>query len=207
MSLKTISKNGPSKIEIDLADDCLEVRGYGKPILEEVAQEMTDQFYRDCEAAYKIVEALQSDRTYTRKENDPQFEALKKLLDPDKQVVSGVFGKEIILQLLAQRNCDGLRYALGTDEYGSNTVILYGVKQALKEDGSDVIVSTNRPNGTPYHVAQSEPLSHKIAGLQMTVAEKPINGEVHENSITRGEAARRSEGLIDSINDVLFGRY
>ena len=65
-----------------------------------------------------------------------------------------MFGKEIILQVLAQRNCEGIRYILGKDS-GKNTIVLIGVEDAG-------VIKDSQGND----VAQSKPLQLPLQQLK-----------------------------------------
>lgn len=47
----------------------------------------------------------------------------------------GYFGEDAILELLAQRNCIGLRYYYGIDDEGNQVLVLVGVTP----EGNDII--------------------------------------------------------------------
>lgn len=204
MKLKGKDVDKPdTHLTINLADDFLEVRGFGKPVTRAKAREMAEAYFKDIEAAESIVEEIDSNKAYAALKSKPEFKTLKALIDPACQTVSGVFGKEIILQILSMRNCEGIRYIVGKDQ-GKNTVILIGVQEDghVKDDAGKEIK------------ALSTPVQLKFTA---TLSDIPIDGEVHQSSLNIADArsfiasnnnleARRND-LAASKIDLLFGSY
>lgn len=193
MSLNGKDVNNPTAVlTINLADDNAEVRGFGQPVTRPMAREMAEDYFKQCENAFKIVDEIKTDPAYKKLKVKPEFNDLETLLAPESQTVSGVFGKEIILQILAQKNCEGIRYIIGKDS-GKNTVILVGVK----EDG-EIMKDTS--------VAKSVPLENITVG---SVTYKSLDAEVHGSSLTIAEARKilGAKYLKEDISNVLFGPY
>ncbi|WP_121811228.1 hypothetical protein [Mucilaginibacter kameinonensis] len=185
-------------IKINLADDVLEVRGFGQPITRERAKQMAEAYFTDIEAADRLVQKIINDDRYRDLAEDPDFDKLKKLISPESQTVSGVFGKEIILQILAMKNCEGIRYIVGKDEDEKrNTIILIGV--------TDEGVITG-DNGIPR--ASSLPL--KV--IDASTNNIPVDGEVHKASLTIAQTKTmlNKHNLLDSPKtrtDIIFGSF
>ncbi len=186
--------NENAYLTINLADDKAEVRGFGKPVTRDRAVQMAEDYFKACEAGWAIVQEIQNNSAYLPLKNHPGFTQLKELIDPVNQTVSGVFGKEIILQILSMRNCEGLRYVYGKDE-GRNTVILIGVSEAGFRTESD---GTQKAISAPVQVLATE------------AADIPLDGEVHDDSLTI-EGVRQmlaqNASLGNQPSNVLFGPY
>ena len=198
MKVKGKDINKPNAdLTINLADDDLEVRGFGKPITRPKAKEMAEAYFKDIEAAETIIQEIDSNPAYIDLKNKAEFNQLKTLIDPSSQTVSGVFGKEIILQILSMRNCEGIRYIIGKDE-GKNTVILIGVQ----EDGTQT-----DPKGNVVK-ALSAPVQLKTTA---TPQDRPIDAEVHRASLNIADArtalALNTNNVIESLTDIVFGTY
>lgn len=207
MKVKGKGINKPNTpLTINLADDFLEVRGFGKPVTREKAREMAEAYFKDIEAAESIVQEIDSNKDYAALKSKPEFNTLKALIDPACQTVSGVFGKEIILQILSMRNCEGIRYIVGKDQ-GKNTVIFIGVQ----EDGyvKDKTGKEIKALSTPVQLKFSSPL------------DIPLDGEVHQSSLNIADTrsligvninleANKEVNKDDLRNkkiDLLFGSY
>jgi len=124
-------------LTINLADTKSEVRGFGQPVTRRKTKEMAEAYFTACEDAWKLVQEIESNKAYAALKKLPGFKAMRSLVNPS-QHVSGVFGKEIILQILSLRHCEGIRYIHGRDG-DNNTLILAGVNEVgttIKEDGS-----------------------------------------------------------------------
>jgi hypothetical protein len=193
---------GTEEITLNLADDQLEVRGFGKPVSAALAKRMASEYFKDAEEASKLIELIEKNTAFTELQGPP-LQALKRLLDPDKHIVSGVFGKEIILQLLSQKDCEGIRYIFGRDE-GRTTIMLIGVKQIDGEFSRDKNGST---------IAVSEPIGPKDFFKNLAPDSEPQAGdppvpEVHLASKTIRDI--KSEMGVDFLEDpthVLFGAF
>jgi hypothetical protein len=181
-------------LTINLADDSSEVRGFGKPVTREKAKDMAEDYFKSCDAAWNIIKEIESNSAYSALKALPEFQKLKGLIDPDNQTVSGVFGKEIILQILSMRDCEGLRYIYGKDN-GKNTVILIGVGQSgtrIEANGSVKAMSA------PVVVSSADP------------ADMPLDGEVHDDSLTITGVRNLlsiAPGFDGDPVNVLFGSY
>lgn len=190
--------NGRGKADgtltINLADDKLEVRGFGQPVTREAAKTMAKDYFDQCLAAWEIVKEINSNVAYDKLKAHSGFSSLESLINPDHQTVSGVFGKEIILQILSQKGCEGIRYVYGKDN-GKNTIVLLAV--AEKEPG-DASRNTS---------AVSVPINFS-AGDKGDENEMPVVGEVHDESLTIQEVKDMLgfKGLNNST-DILFGEY
>ncbi|GAA4739308.1 hypothetical protein [Flavisolibacter ginsenosidimutans] len=124
-------------LTIQLADTKSEVRGFGQPVTRRKTKEMAEAYFTACEDAWKLVQEIESNKAYAALKKLPGFKAMRSLVNPS-QHVSGVFGKEIILQILSLRHCEGIRYIHGRDGE-ANTLILAGVNEVgttIKEDGT-----------------------------------------------------------------------
>ncbi|HJT73747.1 MAG TPA: hypothetical protein VJ720_07005 [Chitinophaga sp.] len=193
------SISGDEVLTRNLANDHTEVRGFGKPVTKEAAKQMVEDYYEEIRSAFAFFKIIEEDERYTALKEDDKYKALKKFLDPEVQTVSGVFGKEIIMQILSQRNCEGIRYVVGKDSLNKlNTVVLLGVEQVTEEthagqDGNDT--------------ALSKPLDGSNGSMARTEGSEAINGEVHEHSLTLAEYENKHGQFGITLSDVLFGTY
>lgn len=209
MHVNAISDVPPTdEMTIQLADDTKEVRGFGKPISTPVMRGMTDLYLDEFKKAAALVDVLGSDPKYNTK---PEFSSLRLLIDFDNHVASGVFGKEIILQILAQRNCEGIRYVFGLDDQNKNSVILFGVTQVKDAQGQDVFTKRTLAAGT-VDVAVSKPLANKAVNDAGDdgYGKNDINGEVHDNSRSLSEIQKEMDAKAEfngSYTDYLLGEY
>jgi hypothetical protein len=189
-----------------LADDNLEVAGFGQPINSDTARDMVTSYYEDCEEITKLITEIETKEVYLPLKQSTWFSSLKRRNNQQTQCVSGVFGKELLLQILAQRNCEGIRYFLGSDYDGYNTVILMGVEHAKDKYNNDII----QPNRKGEMTANSKLLERTMEKTTTSPTDStPIKGEVHGNSLTISEAIEKlnSVGFEGTIYDVIFGTY
>lgn len=196
MKLKGKTKTDPNAVlEINLADDKSEVRGFGQPITPEAAEKMADDYFNQCKAGWAIISQIKTNPLYAALKSQPEFALLESLIDPANQTVSGVFGKEIILQILAQRGCEGIRYIHGKDN-NRNTIILLGV-------GETGTVVTD-VNGGQH--AGSKPINFNVRVTEDP--DMPVVGEVHEDSLTIAGVERLMNGEENLKNtDITFGIF
>jgi hypothetical protein len=199
-------KSGTSKNPVDvdlvtkLADDQKEVRGFGQPIAADLARDIAIEFIKKSDTAWKLLKQI-NDGTITDLDKikaSAGFANLLSLLDPNHQIVSGVFGKETILQMISLKDCEGIRYLIGEME-DKMTVVLTGVRDVSKKGDAK---------------ATSEPLAgweHYQAGAK---SDSPIppDTEVHQSSLTRAELLAKLDRKElsdngDEIVKVLFGEY
>jgi len=117
---KTGTANAPRDIDlaIRLADDEKEVRGFGQPITPELARDIALEYIKKSSIAWTMIKDITSGKIKTIDEvkSSDGFAALEKLLNPTHQIVSGVFGKEAILQMISLKDCEGIRYIIGEME-------------------------------------------------------------------------------------------
>jgi hypothetical protein len=205
------AKNDTAKrLTINLADDQLEVRGFGQAITREFALQMAERYFTHCERGWEVVQEIENNPKYAALKKFPGFAELKHVIDPSVQTVSGVFGKEIILQILSMRNCEGIRYIIGNDGT-QNTVIIIGVA----EEGTSVdSKGKKRAKSVPVKL-----LGESSKGLDAN--DVPIDGEVHNESLTiagvresintakkaKVETGRVAAAAPQSPTDILFGAY
>lgn len=206
MHTNAINHSNPTdELKTRLAHDSLEVRGFGMPITVPIAKDMCDIYFREWKKCWSIVQKIKDEPAYDDLKNHPDFDGFDRILNPQNQTVSGVFGKEIILQILAQRNCEGIRYVLGTGPDGKNTLIILGVSQVKDEHGRDARVIKNGREmalSTPLVNDNNFPTPADILG-------DPPPGEVHLHSLTMAEASsiwpdKFTEGYL---SDIVFGTY
>ncbi len=195
-------KNPDARLTINLADDFKEVRGFGKPVTRARAKEMAEDYFKDIEASEVVIQEIESNAAYAKLKKMPEFKQLKNLIDPETQTVSGVFGKEIILQILSMRNCEGIRYIIGKDQ-GKNTVILIGVKEV--EEGTASTDEQDTPKVRSAPVELKSPTSTR---------DVPIDAEVHQSSLNVTKVREMFHGgdagdtsTTQSRIDILFGTY
>jgi len=174
MVVKSLPIKEPEEVlTINLANDEKEVRGFGMPITCELARQMVKDYVIEYEKAAKYFSdgaGMRPDDITAMKEAG--LESLSSLFSEKNHIISGVFGKEILLQILAQKNCEGIRYIFGRSK-GEVTLILLGVNDSGIEniDGKDVV--------------KSKPLDEKVFGEGFK--HDPANsiiGEVHGSSRT-----------------------
>lgn len=193
--------NPDASLTINLADDNLEVRGFGQAITRQRAEQMANTYFLNCEAGFKVIEEIESKAEYKALADMEEFKKLKDIIDPKVQTVSGVFGKEILLQMISMRHCEGIRYIIGNDGT-QNTVILIGVDEG---EGETTVKGIRHATSVPVKLKALEK-----SGL--TVNDNPLDSEVHGNSLTiagvRAEMARKE--FLGPKNDparLLFGKY
>ncbi len=212
MHLYGISHKHPKdQLYIPLASDD-ELIGFGQPITQEVATEMVNAYLRLFLQVEELANELKTDEKY---KDHAGFLALLRLLDRKKHVASGVFGKEIILQLIAQRECEGLRYTMGIDAAEKLTLILMAVKTTKDAAGIDQTRPSSVPGQSDRNVAKSEPV-HMTVGPDLTLDNGSVLcGEVHNDSLNMEEAMElwsklkaQREGFTEPpFSDVIFGSY
>jgi hypothetical protein len=207
MEVASVERTNPkATIRHLLADDNLEVAGFGQPINSDTAMDMVTSYYEDCKEITKLIIAIETNPDYLPLKQSTWFASLKRRNNQQTQCVSGVFGKELLLQILAQRNCEGIRYFLGSDYDGYDTVILMGVEHAKNKDNNDTI----EPNRKGEKTAKSKLLERTMNNATTFPTDSiPIKGEVHGNSLTISEALAKlnSPGFTGTIYDVIFGTY
>lgn len=181
-------------LTIAIAPDLSEVRGFGKPITQDAADQMINAYADEVELVTKFI-----DQKLGTFRGHPELGVLTALLSPAAQTVSGVFGKEIIMQILAQKNCEGIRYVVGRDTItNKNTIILLGVTESPEEAVED------NPAGTAVNAK-----SKAITGRTMPESTGAINyimAEVHGNSLTLQDVYDLKT-LNNSAADILLGTY
>ena len=183
-------------LEVGLADEFKEVRGFGQLVTAGFAKKMAKDYFDDIEEAQKCLSFLETQENIKVDDlkNRDDYKALKGLLNPEMQVVSGVFGKEVILQVLSQKHCEGIRYIIGKDEQGKITVILIGVQEV------------ENLNNDP--IAPSEPVGPKGFYLKEASfnAIDPLNVEVHVSGKTIADMQRMFGSVQDPVinNDAGF---
>ena len=203
----TASNPQNTDMVVKLSDDN-EVRGFGQPIMPGLSADIALQYIKKSEKAWELLNDIDTGVISDIDEiKDSQgFEYLLSFLNPKNHVVSGVFGKEIILQILAAKNCEGIRYTIGEmkkinsdgTETNELTIVIMGVKDVT-------------PEGT------TPAISEPIAGweyYQQGVYNPAVSpdGEVHGNSLTRRELLTKIRkenfaGNDDDIIKILFGAY
>lgn len=188
--------DGDEVITRNLANDRTEVRGFGRPVTGDAAKEMVDDYYDEIKAAYRILDIIEKDERYVELKENEDYQRLRVFLDPKTQTVSGVFGKEIIMQILSQRHCEGIRYVVGKDSNNNlNTVILFGVAQISDE----LTIGTKKePTVASTPLGQGDPSAKG--------GNEPLHGEVHEHSYTLAQYLE-NKPLNDRLSDVLFDSY
>lgn len=175
------------------------------PVTSPEAKKMCDLYFNDWKKCWNIVERIRDEPEFGSLKNDPDFASFYKILNPETQTVSGVFGKEIILQILAQRHCEGIRYVVGTAPGGKNTIIILGVNHATDAQGRDLYVTKNGEQ-----CAQSKPLERNTnITVDAGVIPDPVNGEVHRHSLTMEQAREifPTKFVEGNISDAVFGIY
>lgn len=172
LSIESITST-VNPIEINLVDNNV-VCGFGDPIPIPKAKEIVQDYFSDYDNIELLIkDIINSPAIFSIIRNHPGFNALQQLFDPTNHIVSGVFGKEAILQLLAQKKCEGIRYAIGKYQ-NKPTIVLFGVKCLENDD------------------EQSEPIpsANEILSIKHTDPHDPKNSlfiEVHKQSKTVAE--------------------
>lgn len=201
-------------LEIDLAPDHAEVRGFGQPITQQAASVMVDDYVNDIKKANSLLSRIESNDTHRDIIDDPGFGIIKDLLSLTTQTVSGVFGKEIILQILAQRNCEGIRYAIGKSR-GKNTLILVGVTEdeegIPREENGELIPPSKAIVNKDFNELPALNRVNGNGAAAAATSEDNINinyimAEVHRSSLTI-EQLEELFGIVESPSSVLFGSY
>ena len=214
---KSVLTDPLDPFEIFLADDDKEVRGFGQPITPHLAKKMYKKYADDYFKAAALVDLIKKDTSgkYDDLKKGDNFKAMDRLMQPKNHIVSGVFGKEILLQILSQKGCEGIRYIFGqyhdkqckTDE---TTIILLGVKETGEPEnpgckkiiaGSEPIPSADFFRNIDENNEQQDPLH-------------PPVGEVHNSSLTVQEVVdkfgvsfEKAEYFVKESVRVIFGKY
>ncbi|MVT10284.1 hypothetical protein [Chitinophaga tropicalis] len=209
--LSSLNRN----LEIDLAPDHAEVRGFGQPITQQAASVMVDDYVNDIKKANDLLLKIEGDITLKDIAADQGFGIIKDLLSLTTQTVSGVFGKEIILQILAQRNCEGIRYAVGKSN-GKNTLILVGVTEDAegipREENGEMIPPSKAIVNKDFNEL---PALSRVNGNGATADGPPpesnisinyVMAEVHRGSLTIAQLEDLF-GIVQPPSFVLFGSY
>lgn len=109
------------------------VNNYGERIYIGMAKQYIKNYYDLYEKAVALIP------------EDEKYDALREFLKAERQVMSGVYGKDRIEAILNQKDCAGLRYALAMNK-GTITLVLCGVKtdgsptfNADEDEGSTVL--------------------------------------------------------------------
>lgn len=198
MTLSGLDVKGPKTLSINLADDYLEVRGFGKPVTKKKAQLMAERLFADYDLVWRFISVLEKNPAFKELSKDKAFQVLKAMIDPSKQIVSGVFGKEIILQILAQKNCEGIRYIYAKDDAGRPTIILTGVEQIdgkfiKNKDGITIAKSSilkAKKTTTVLFKKSTQAVAAKSTSDGGDSGDDPINGEVHDDGLTVEETRK-----------------
>jgi hypothetical protein len=177
-----------SMLEIKLADDKSNVAGFGQPVTNEYAHKMVQDYCEDVLAAQRFIDRIKSDFA-----NDRDFKKLKALMDRRRHIVSGVFGKEIILQILAQPRCEGIRYMFGK-YMKKTTIILKGVaevKEGSIMQNGEVSVAKSVPLDMDEMTNGARNRGTNVASMEASLM-RNINGEVHQSSLTVADVLEAS---------------
>ncbi len=205
---KDIPATKPADILIahELADDAKDVCGFGQPISPALVNDIAGSYFTKSERAWDLLEDVVNGKIQSIAEliQHSSFSDLRELLNPENQIVSGVFGKEIILDIIGRKDCEGIRYIIGEME-GKMTVVLLGVKDITKPGDSD-------PKSEPLAGANHYKQARGRVGYFNTKV--PPDTEVHKQSLTRQQVIDKlGIGAVDkrfdndSIADVLLGEY
>lgn len=199
--------NDPDILDINLADDFNDVTGFGQPITAGFAKRLVRQYVEEYISAYEVIKLIDANATgtYNAIKAMPEYDALKRLMDPSNHIISGVFGKETLLQLLAQKTAEGVRYIFGQYRIPAQgmepakyktTLVLVGVKET----------KAGTVGGSP---AESEGLHPDMkAVVEATSVHKPDDKmlvEVHGSSKTVAEIAEMigmpKDGMHESTKE------
>jgi len=209
---KDIPASGPTDILIasKQADDSMDVCGFGQPISAGLVSEIADGYFLKSERAWSLLEDINKGviKTIPELTADPRYIDLRKLLDPANQIVSGVFGKEIILNMIGRKGCEGIRYVIG-DMEDKMTVVLIAVRDVTKKGDPK---PTSEPLAGASHYKNAK---GKQGFFDTTI---PPDTEVHNQSLTREQVKKllgldteKVVGIRDANNpniaDFLLGPY
>lgn len=193
--------------DTQLADDLSEVRGFGKPISPRLAKKMFKTYYENYEDINDLLSGIKNGNitTLAQVKSHVGFDKLVNLLHPDKHIISGVFGKEILFQILSQKHCEGIRYIIGTSLSGKTTVILLGVEdiQGTEQDENEIIQKSKPVLN--FNLAFD---FKNIDDNSKFLSADPLIGEVHKGSKTVAEIEKifgGHEELYKSKFNVPFG--
>jgi len=128
-----------------------------------------------------------------------KFNQLKSYYNEENFVISGVFGKENILQILALPKCEGIRFTLAYG-FNKNTIIICGVQEV--QDLTQVYSNDYQAKSKTYGEGD-------MLGPNGTNPIPP-DTEVHKNSKTIAEL--KAENAIsgtghNQLVDAIFGVY
>jgi hypothetical protein len=198
------TSNAPLKV--NLADDFKEVRGFGRLITASLAKQMARSYFHDVKSGQQVLEMIEQDKSgkYHEIQSSDEYKALRSFLNPDSHIVSGVFGKEIILQLLSQKDCEGIRYIMGMDD-GKMTIVLIGVKE---------VPDSTITSASGHTIAKSEPIvpigkEDFYKKDRLYSSDDPEHGEVHEHSLKIAEVEMQIVNFegVPNPNNVIFGKF
>lgn len=109
-----------------------------------------------------------------------EYEALREFLKAERQVMTGVYGKDRIEAILSQTDCAGLRYALAMNN-DTITLVLCGVKR----DGSPTF-SADEDEGSTM-LDNLDEWRQRRTGDQTENPNDPMIIEVHRSGKTARE--------------------
>lgn len=224
--MKTESKTPASSrkdksITINLADDFLEVRGFGQCIPISLAKKMAKNYWETYDEIINLLDFINEnkggllDPIKKDKVRNNQLNKLKMMMNPSNHIVSGVFGKEIILQILSQKDCEGIRYIVGRDDDDKMTIILVGVKETnYANEEENFTIKNYKEEKIKIRKAEILPNSHYYKNVkenQSSDPNDPNNGEVHACSLTVKELKdllnEKFQNMVEDVNQILFGEF
>jgi len=154
---KDVGSTNDVDLQYNIGDNQNDVKGYGQPITVKLASDISSEYCRNCDTAWNFIQMLAT------KHPDiaglPGFTELQNILKPERHIVSGTFGKEAILHILSQEQCEGIRYMLC--EYNNEmSVILSGEKSDKTPIGGPGIFKVDA--GRAH--SPSDPVLYEVKG-------------------------------------------
>jgi hypothetical protein len=163
ISGKALDKEGnivDKKLEFSSSVPEDSVSGMGLPITKAVAKKLI----RD----YTLAQQRLFNYLNQNEKISPDLKELAKLVDPNNQVISGIYGKQAIMHILNSPKCEGIRYTLCryNDEA---SIILQGVNadgKPLSADNTKLFSGDDDNDDPQYEI--------KGSGLTISEIEKLI---------------------------------
>lgn len=106
------------------------VSGSGMPITMALCRKVIMAYYDRQKKVHNLFRSLlnkaMEEEKKLNKEKQKLKEESKKLLDPDNEIVSGIYGRDTLLHILSQEGCEGIRY-VNCIYRGEKSIVLFGV--------------------------------------------------------------------------------
>jgi len=95
-----------------------EVHGYGRPITMKLCRYIIGEYYKLQQSISKTIQSIKS--------SDPLVNELKIKVDPENEIVSGIYGRDTLMHILEQKGCEGIQY-VNCIYNNEKSIVLFGV--------------------------------------------------------------------------------